>query len=104
MNVLASLRVGPYFRIGENRRPRRQSRSLAVRELPRAPRFGVKNPKLLVAASRRSEDDVPPVRSPGRILVLTLARELFRSTITQIDHPDLEKPILLLVGDRATVR
>src|SRR5437762_7240520 len=99
-----SLRICPYFGIGQNRRPRCQSRSLCVGELSRAAGLGVENPQLLVSAPRRREDDMPAIRRPGRIIILTFAGELFRNTITKIDHPDLENALLLFVCDRATVR
>src|SRR3982750_3346752 len=104
MESVSSLGVISYFRIGENRRPRRQPRSLAVGELPRAARLGVHYPQLLFAAPRRCEDQVPPVGRPRWILILTFARELLRNAIPQVDHPDLEISILLLVRDRAAVR
>jgi hypothetical protein len=46
---------------------------------------------------------MPSIGRPGRILVFTLARELLRNAVAQVDHPDLEIAILLLVRDRATV-
>src|SRR6266550_6462083 len=104
METFLSLGVCSYFRIRENRRPRRQSRSLVVGELPRPARLGVHNPQLLVAAPRRSEDDVPPIGRPRWILVLAFARELLRNAITQIDHPDLKPSVLLLERNRTAVR
>src|SRR5882762_822526 len=103
METFLSLRVCSYFRIRENRRPRRQSRSLVVGELPRPARLGVHNPQLLVATPRRGENDVPPIRRPRRIFVLPFARELLRNAVTQIDHPDLESSVLLLVRNRAAI-
>src|ERR1700741_5270074 len=73
-------------------------------ELTRAPRLGVENPQLLVTAPRRREDNVPTIRRPGRIFVLTFAGELLRNAISQVDHPYLEFALVLLVRDRATVR
>src|SRR6476646_8584529 len=103
METVSSLGIISYFRIGENRRPRRQPRSLAVGKLPRAARLGVHDPQLLFAASRRGEDDVPPIGRPRWIFVLTVARELLRNAIAQIDHPDLEIAVLLLICDRAAI-
>src|SRR6059058_6230896 len=101
--VLVSLRICPYFRICQYRRPRSESGTLGMGELTRAAGLGVENPQLLVTTTRRCEHDVPPVGSPGRIFVLTFAGELLRNAIPQVDRPDLEISILLLVCDRATV-
>src|SRR6476469_5528512 len=73
-------------------------------ELPRAAGLGIENPQLLVPAPRRREDDVSSIGRPGRIFILTFAGELLRIAVAQIDHPDLEKSILLLVRDGTTVR
>src|SRR6476660_8571055 len=43
------------------------------------------------------------IRRPRRIFVLALAGELLWHPIAQIDHPDLEISILLLVRDRAAI-
>src|SRR6266576_837770 len=104
METFLSLGVCSYFWIRENRRPRRQSRSLVVGELPCSARLGVHNPQLLVAAPRGSKDDVPPVGRPRWILVLAFASELLRNAIAQIDHPDLKSAVLLLERNRAAVR
>src|SRR3954462_6850221 len=101
--VLVSLRICPYFRICQYGRPRSESRTLGMGELTRAAGLGVENPQLLVTTTRRCENEMPPIGSPGRILILTFAGELLRGAVTQIDRPDLEVSILLLVCDRATV-
>src|SRR5215210_1028242 len=103
MSCEASLRIRSHFRIGENRGPRSESRTSAVRQLSAAARFGIENPQLLVTTSSGAEDDVSPVGRPGRILVFTFARELLRNAVAQVDHPDLKVSTLLLIGDRAAV-
>src|SRR4051812_8867139 len=47
---------------------------------------------------------MPAVRCPGRILVFSFTGQLLRNTIAQIDHPDLEVPVLLLVSYGPAIR